>query len=246
MTADPLADIRLDRSSPIPLYYQVATQLEASIRSGRIAVGSWLENEIELAARLGLSRPTIRRAIAELVDDGLLVRQRGVGTRVVSDDIVRPVELTSLHDDLVASGAAPTTRLLSLARVAPSPELAEDFASGEELWDFQRLRGTESGPLALMRNWIRTSVPGVSETTLASRGLYELLRAAGADLHIARAKIGARSATAEEAALLGIEPGAACVTMRRHAFDSAGKLIEVGDHLYRGDIYHFTSTVVSR
>jgi DNA-binding GntR family transcriptional regulator len=246
MTADPLAEIRLDRASPVPLYYQVATQLEEAIRAGKISVGSRLDNEVELANRFGLSRPTIRRAIAELVDGGLLVRQRGVGTRVVSDKIVRPVQLTSLHDDLLASGAGPYTKVLSLKQIPPTEELAVDFGSRERLWEINRLRGTDAGPLALMRNWIRSGIAGVSVSALETGGLYELLRAAGADLHVARARIGARAASAEEASALGIEEGAACVTMRRHAYDASGRLVELGDHLYRGDIYQFTSTVTAR
>jgi DNA-binding GntR family transcriptional regulator len=151
-----------------------------------------------------------------------------------------------MYDDLVASGAHPTTTVLSLTHITPDAALAEDFGSSEPLWQIERVRGTENGPLALMKNWIRTTVPGVTTEALEDGGLYQLLRAAGQDLHIARAKIGARSATGKEAKTLGIHAGAACVTMRRHAFDATGRLIELGDHLYRGDIYHFTSTVTAR
>jgi DNA-binding GntR family transcriptional regulator len=246
MARDPLADIRLDRNSPVPLYYQMATQMEAAIRSGRLPVGARLDNEISLAARFALSRPTIRRAIAELVDDGLLVRQRGVGTRVVSADIVRPVELTSLYDDLVRAGQTPTTRVLSFERTMPDAHLAAEFGSEEPVWAISRLRATQDGPLALLRNWVRGSIPGLSAAHLESGGLYEAVRAAGVDLHIARAVIGARSPDDAEAAALGVNPDLACVTMRRLAYDTRGELIDVGDHLYRGDRYHFTSTVMAR
>ena len=58
----PVPDVALDRSSPVPLYYQVATRLEQLIDEGELPAGSRLENEIELADRLGVSRPTMRRA----------------------------------------------------------------------------------------------------------------------------------------------------------------------------------------
>ena len=77
----PLA-VELDRSSPVPLYYQLAQAIEAAIRDGELAPGDRFENELALAGRLSLSRPTTRRAIQELVDKGLLVRKRGVGTQV--------------------------------------------------------------------------------------------------------------------------------------------------------------------
>ncbi|MGW0581749.1 GntR family transcriptional regulator, partial [Streptomyces sp. NPDC002920] len=63
----------LDRSSPVPLYYQLAQQLESAIEHGALAPGNLLGNEIDLSTRLGLSRPTVRQAIQSLVDKGLLV-----------------------------------------------------------------------------------------------------------------------------------------------------------------------------
>src|ERR1700710_1442683 len=103
----------VDRSSPVPLYHQVVQGIEAAIQTGVLEPGSRLENEIELAAQLNLSRPTMRKALAELVRAGLLVRKRGVGTQVVSSRVRRPLELSSLFDDLTSSGSTPTTRVLT-------------------------------------------------------------------------------------------------------------------------------------
>lgn len=75
--------IELDRSSPVPLYYQVAREIERAIQAGSLVPGDRLDNETELANRLGLSRPTMRRAMQDLVSKGLLVRKRGVETQVV-------------------------------------------------------------------------------------------------------------------------------------------------------------------
>ena len=60
----PLA-VELDRSSPVPLYYQLAQAIEASIRNGDLAPGDRFENELALASRLALSRPTTRRAMSD-------------------------------------------------------------------------------------------------------------------------------------------------------------------------------------
>src|SRR5581483_10600232 len=105
--------ISLDRSSPVPLYFQVAQQLAHAIESGEVPPGSRLSNELEFAQRLGLSRPTMRKAMEYLVDKGFVVRQRGVGTRVVSTKVRRSLDLTSLYDDLAANGQRPTTKVLS-------------------------------------------------------------------------------------------------------------------------------------
>src|ERR1700759_5821222 len=75
----PAPSLRVDRNSPVPLYFQVAQHLEHLIESGELPTGARLENEIDLADQLGLSRPTMRRAIAYLVDRGPLGRQPGGG-----------------------------------------------------------------------------------------------------------------------------------------------------------------------
>src|ERR1700712_3694153 len=81
--------IDLDRSSPVPLYHQLAVALERAITDGRLRPGDRLENELAMTTRLGLARPTARQAIQELVRKGLLVRKRGVGTQVVAAAPIR-------------------------------------------------------------------------------------------------------------------------------------------------------------
>src|SRR3954447_16571540 len=107
-------DIRLDRSSSVPLYHQLAQSIEHAIVSGELLPGDRLENELSLTTRLGLSRPTARQALQELVKRGRLVRKRGVGTQVVRSQFSRDERLTSLNEDLVKAGRRPTTRLLEL------------------------------------------------------------------------------------------------------------------------------------
>src|ERR1700712_5466490 len=115
----------LDRSSPVPLYYQVSQQIEHAISSGQLGPGARLDNEISLADQFGLSRPTMRRAIQELVDKGLLVRKRGVGTQVVHGAVSRPGALTSLFDDLKRSGQPPRPKVLTTEALAAGDEVAE-------------------------------------------------------------------------------------------------------------------------
>ncbi|MDR2348085.1 MAG: GntR family transcriptional regulator [Bifidobacteriaceae bacterium] len=242
----PIPQITIDRDSPVPLYHQVATQLEAAIRSGELRVGSWLDNEIDLANRLGVSRPTMRQAISQLVDAGFLVRKRGVGTRVVTDSIVRPVALTSLHTDLTNAGLDVVTTVESVLQTDAAGELADLFGEGAPLLDIRRVRGVGEGPIALMRNWIPARFTAVTAAALAAAGLYDLMRSQGAQLRTAHQLIGARAATRAEARLLETKAGAACVTMKRRTYDANGQLIEFGDHLYRGDRYHYTSTLTTR
>ena len=112
----------------MPLYFQVAEQLERAITDGVLVPGERIANEIALADELGLSRPTMRQAIQTLVDKGMLVRKRGVGTQVVQSQIRRTVELTSLNDDLVRARAEPADRgVLSLERVDADEPTAREL-----------------------------------------------------------------------------------------------------------------------
>src|SRR4029450_8515546 len=101
------SSITVDRYSPVPMYYQVAQQLEHAIESGELPPGSRLDGELALAPQLAVSRPTLRRAIEYLVERGYLVRRRAVGTQVVHPKVRRPVELTSLYGGLRARGQGP-------------------------------------------------------------------------------------------------------------------------------------------
>jgi DNA-binding GntR family transcriptional regulator len=238
----------VDRRSPVPLYFQLAEQLEAAIRTGELAPGSRLETEVQLADRCGLSRPTVRQAIQHLVDKGLLVRKRGVGTQVVQAQVQRSIELTSLYDDLMAAQRSPRTKVLELDTVPATDQIARDLgvAPGATVIRLRRIRLTGSEPLALLTNHLPTGVVDLTTEDLERHGLYETLRAGGVNLRIAHQTIGARAATAAEATLLEARRGVPLLTMTRTAFDDKGRAIEYGTHVYRADRYSFTLTLVER
>lgn len=239
----------LDRSSPVPLYFQAAQQIEAAILSGQLPIGERLENEVALADRYGLSRPTIRAAIAHLVDKGLLVRKRGVGTQVVRQTLERPVQLTSLYDDLAGAEQEPTTEVLLLEQHAAPDVVAEalQMAPGTELMHIERLRCARGVPLAVLRNWLPIDIAGnFTRDDLEEHGLYELMRGRGIEMRDATQRIGAVVATANDARLLGVRKGAPLLTMERQTYDRAGRLVEFGTHKYEASRYSFTITLHDR
>jgi len=239
----------LDRTSPIPLYFQIAENLKEAIDAGTIAPGERLDNELELAAQLGVSRPTVRQAIQRLVQQGLVVRRRGLGTVVVTPRILRPVALTSLYDDLVAAKRAPTTAVLSLQEITADDELAQvlSLGAGTPVLSVERLRFADEAPLALMHNYLPAKfLHGRAEADFEQAGLYELLRSSGVQPHAADQVIAARRATAQEARLLRAPRTATVLTMTRTAFDPAGLPIEHGRHAYLADRYSFKMSLIAR
>ncbi|MCV2395023.1 GntR family transcriptional regulator [Actinotalea sp. M2MS4P-6] len=236
--------IELDRTSPVPLYHQVAQAIQAAIDDGRLAPGELLENEISLANRLGISRPTARQALRELVDKGQLVRKRGAGTHVAPARIRRPVDLTSLYDDLTKSGQKPTTEVLEHTTVPAPVDVAHalDIPEGTEVVMIRRLRRADGDPIALMTNYLPIAI-APSREDLEADGLYDCLRGRGVKPRIAKQRIGARTASAAEARMLDEAPRAALLTMERTAFDEAGAAVEFGAHIYRASRYSFETTM---
>src|SRR6266571_474947 len=239
----------LDRSSPIPLYFQIAESLTEAIKNGAIAPRERLDNELELAERLGVSRPTVRQAVQRLVQQGLVIRRRGLGTLVVAPRILRPVALTSLYDDLSAASRHPTTVVLSAQQIEAHDEIAQilSVAAGTPVLSIERLRSADETPLAIMHNYLPASLlQGRPETDLEKVGLYELLRSLGVQLHAADQVIGARRSTAQEARLLQAPRGATVLTMTRTAFDPVGVPVEHGRHAYLADRYSFKMSLVAQ
>ncbi len=237
----------IERSSPVPLYFQVAQAFEKAILDGELRPGDRFENELALAKRLNLSRPTTRRAIQELVDKGMLVRKRGVGTQVVQSSVHRPVELTSLFDDLARAGQEPATKVLEYT-IGPAPdEIAEhlNLPAGSEVLTVRRLRSSGGQPLALMTNHLPVAL-APDPTELEQAGLYQALRSRGVHIRLARQRIGAKSADRDEARLLDEKPKAPLLVMNRTAFDDSGRIVEYGSHVYRASRYYFETTLVDR
>jgi DNA-binding GntR family transcriptional regulator len=239
--------INLDHSSPVPLYHQMAKAIEKDIEAGTLTPGERLENEIALARRLRVSRPTARRALQELVDLGMLVRKRGVGTQVAPARVHRRVDLTSLFDDLAGSGRTPTTTVLEYSVGPGTPEVSKvlEIPQGAEVVTVRRLRFADGEPLALMNNHLALEIAPTYEE-LNELGLYAALRGRGIEIHMAQQNIGARLATAAEARTLDEKPKSALLTMERTAYDAAGRAIEHGVHVYRASRYNFSTTLFAQ
>ncbi|HQZ00024.1 MAG TPA: GntR family transcriptional regulator [Propionicimonas sp.] len=235
----------VDRDSPVPLYHQVAEQLTKAIADGVLKPGDAFENEVSLAQRLDLSRPTVRRSIGELVTKGLLVRRRGIGTTVAHEAVHRRNELTSLYDDLAADGRKPSTRVLRMSYAETDDRAARmlELDRRTPLVYLERLRVIEGTPIALLKNWLPPTFSDISASELEAGGLYDWFRRHHVAPVVAHQTIGGRPSLPEERSLLGLGRLDPVLTMTRRAYDSAGTPVEFGDHCYRADRYKFDVTV---
>lgn len=240
-------DIHLDRTSPVPLYHQIAEPIESMILSGALPPGTRLEDELSMARRLRVSRPTARRALQTLGDHGLLVRRRGVGTQVAPTRVHRPVGLSSVFEDLVEAGRTPTTEILSYQTTPATVEIARriEVDPGVTVTVIRRLRKADGEPVALILNLVRTEY-APSAAQLEQMGFYQALAARGIVPTMAKQTMGARKAGVNEARMLQDLPGAALLTMERTAYDEAGRVVEYGDMLFRSDRFSLNQTVFAR
>ncbi|MET9165281.1 UTRA domain-containing protein, partial [Streptomyces cellulosae] len=110
----------------------------------------------------------------------------------------------------------------------------------------ERLRRTHGLPVALLSNYLPSGLLDLDGDRLEATGLYRMMRAAGITLHSARQRVGARSATAEEASRLDEKEGAALLTMQRTAYDDTGRAVEYGSHIYRASRYSFDFQLLVR
>lgn len=244
----PMPDLDVDRFSPVPIYFQISRCLEEAIERGDLVPGERLPTEIELAGSLEISRPTIRRAIEELVAKGLLTRKRGVGTRVTDVQVRRRVALTSLFDDLAAAGRRPRTEVLLFEPDCVNRHAARmlGLAPAERLVHCERLRLADDVPLAILSNWLPPRFADLSPEALAGESLYRLMAARNGRPAVAKQRITAKAATPSQARLLRIGSHTPLISMQRTAFDSAGNLVEFSDNFYRAEHYSIDVTVFAR
>jgi DNA-binding GntR family transcriptional regulator len=231
-------EVTIDRQSPVPLYHQLAEQLGRAITAGQLRPGDPFENEVAVAERLHVSRPTVRRAIKQLVDQGLLVRRPGLGTTVASSKVHRKFELSSLYDELLRDGRQPRTTVLEHDICTDQRAAAAlDLSADTRLLRIVRVRHAGSTPLALMHNWLPPRHSDVTRLELEGKGLYAALRDRGVRPVVAQQTIRARMPTSMERRHLEIRGSRPVLTMSRLAYDASGIAIELGDHSYRATDY---------
>ncbi|HHY47908.1 MAG TPA: GntR family transcriptional regulator [Firmicutes bacterium] len=225
--------MRLDENSGIPLYYQLKELLKAKVDSGELKPGDKLPNEVEIAREWGLSRSTVRRAILDLVQQGLFYRKQGKGTFVaepkIRGDVVHfflPAEVGEEH------------RTVDRKIISPPPSVAEPLGLSpqDQVTELVRVRLANGEPVVIEKSYIPLSIcPDLVARDFPGK-LYDLLKQGyGISLDEAETYVEPVVLDSFEAELLGVRRGMPALLLTRINFQKDGKPVVLTKSVVRGD-----------
>jgi GntR family transcriptional regulator len=236
--------LRLQPGSPLPLHAQVQQLLRELCRLPKYQQGALLPDEVTLASRLGISRGTVRSGVAKLVQEGLLERKAGVGTRVVTRQHCESgvTAWHSLTREMATKGITVQTFDQELGTTAATAEVAQALRikAGVQVKRLDRLRGWGGIPVLHSRSWFHPRL-GLTGKEVFDQPLYEVLLAeTGAVVHHAREEFRAVAASTEMARRLRVTKGTPLLLRRHTVFDPGSRPIELCEVHYRSDRFTLT------
>jgi len=232
----------LDRSGPVPLYYQLKEWLEVRIISGEFGPGEQLPGELELCSRFELSRGVVRQALAELRQEGLVSRQRGRGTFVSAPKTAEGLiaGLRGLADDMALRGQRVYSTILLFRETAAGAQVARrlELEPGEPVVELERLRTVDGEPHVLVVTYLPAAlVPGLTARDLGgSESLYRVLRQDyGLTIVSSVRRVEAAVADAREAHLLRVRRGDPLLVLRSIGYTTGRRPLDYFIARHRGD-----------
>lgn len=245
---DFVGDFEIDRSLPVPAYYQLEDWLTQRIDSGELVPGTQLPPERELTERLGISRMTLRQALDRLQRESRLVRRQGRGTFVGSLRVVNEIgQLQGISAELAAQGRSSQTRVLSVDRSSPTrlARQALGLTAGVTAIRVRRVRSVDDEPLSLETSWLHPQLcAAVLEEKLADSSLNRVLvEQCGLDLVRAHEQITATVLDSFESLQLEAETGLPAFRVQRTTWDATGAAVEFVISVIRADRFRFEASL---
>jgi GntR family transcriptional regulator len=231
--------------SRLPLYRQIEGELRDRIRAGTLRPGAQIAPEPELMAEYGVSRATVRQALAGLVTEGLLEIRRGLGTYVTAPRFEHTIGgFYSFSREIERHGLTPGTKVLELRREPAAEPVANALGlpAGTEVVALRRLRLAGPEPLVVETSHLPAArFPGLETVDFSQVRLYDtLMNGYGCRPTRARETFEPVLLTADEAALLDQRHGEPALRVERIAFDQDDLPIEFCRSTVRGDRYRYS------
>jgi len=223
-----------------PLYSVVASRAEELIISGEWPEGERLPPERQLCRDFDVSRSTLRQALGELEERGLITRHQGRGTFVARPRVQLPIlGVFSIRDAMQQHGLRMTTKVISVEIIEAGRQIASDLAClpGDPIIYIERLRTGDGEPMVLDTAHLRAELfPGLEKADLERRSLYEILASDyGRTAAEAQETLEPVILTPRECQLLGVPMHTTALLTRRITTDASGVVMALGHVLLRGD-----------
>lgn len=238
MEYNPILSSKLSLSSDIPLYTQLVGIIKRQIASGTLAVGALLPSEAELCRALDVSRNTVRQAIGELEEEGLVVRKRGKGTFVADPTTNRRGVRYSFTTEVSSMGKTPSSTLVDFDLIVPSAEICRkmDLKEGTQVYCFTRIRNVDGKPLILETSYYPQYIyPNLTKQMVQTHSFYSLLYHVGITPFAADDSYETVTLDARCARLLGVEVGTCAFYHQRRTKTEDGRIYEYTCSYIRGD-----------
>jgi len=232
---------KVDNEHQQPLYRQVQEAIREAIADRSLLPDDALPAERELSTAFGVSRITIRKAIEELVNEGVLDTHHGSGTFVRTKVEKNFAQLTSFSEEMGARGMVPSSVWLNRTSgsVLPEEALKLRASPGTAVYRFSRIRLGDDSPMSIEYATVLAScLPSVDAV---DHSLYEALYKTGNRPERALQRLSALILNKERAALLGASAGDAGLLVERVGYNKSGTAIEYSQSFYRGDTYDFVA-----
>ena len=245
-------EFHIDKNIPVPLYYQFKQTLKELIQNGTLVVGEQIPTENEFCDALAISRPTVRQALKELINEGLLTRKKPLGTFVSQPKIDSYFfeQLASYDDEMKLLGLKPSTKVLLIEEILANNEIAENLKIKEtdNIIHLKRLRFTNEEPMVVVETYLPSKLfPQLINIDFNETSLYETLetnyQCCPQSVH---RTIEATLADDEVARLLEIDKNSAICMTTTIAYNSNNTPIEYSIAKYRGDRSKFSLNLVKK
>lgn len=237
--------MKLDHNSEKPLHLQAEEVLRELIKSDEYKNGKLLPNEISLSEQLNISRNTLRQAINKLVFEGLLIRKKGHGTKVVKKGITGGVKnWLSFSQEMKMLGIEIRNFELHVSTKKPSTEVKEFFAmeasDSARCLLLERVRGNKEYPFVYFISYFNPTIPFTGDEDF-SQPLYSILeKKYNIIVKTSKEEISARLAGDFIADKLDIEANDPILIRKRYVYDTHGTPIEYNIGYYRADSFTYT------
>jgi GntR family transcriptional regulator len=231
----------LDPDGPMPLYLQLQRALREAIEKRVLGPDDALPSERQLAADLGVSRITVRKAIQGLAEEGILDQRQGSGNFVSTRIDKNFAKLTSFSEDMRARGRTPHSVWIKKSGGTVNPDEAMKLAlsPGSLVYRFHWLRYADGAPMAL--EYCTVAASALPSLEAVDTSLYDALERAGNRPVRALQRLRALLLDDEQARLLEAEVGDAGLLVERLGYLRDGRAIELSRSIYRGDTYDFVA-----